>query len=296
MAVPTVTTLPNTADSDTSPTTLSATVNPNGLDTQVYFQWGPLLDYFYTTTPQDIGSGSSPVTVMAMVPTVAGTYHYSAVATNSSGTSYGLDQQFDIDTTFTQGVLNSITAWSNSDLTNYASALASMFETVYGLVVAQGDPDGYPADYEAGWSVLLNPMECPTEFLPYLSQFVGAQVQPGTPDAQARNIINTLPAMARGTPAALVAAAQTQLSAPQTVYLLERQNQLGASDPYHIVLTYYQTQLLASQQLLINAVEAVKPAGIQITYVGITGYTWNLAIHNWSADTMTWSATSFTQP
>jgi hypothetical protein len=41
--------------------TLNGTINPNGTDTQVYFQYGTTTSYGMTTTPQDIGSGTSPV-------------------------------------------------------------------------------------------------------------------------------------------------------------------------------------------------------------------------------------------
>jgi hypothetical protein len=83
----------------------SGSVNPSGLDTQAYFQYG--LDASYqaasdgvtytsSTAPQDIGSGSSPVSVSATVRGLVphALYHVRLVATNGAGTSYGPDQTF----------------------------------------------------------------------------------------------------------------------------------------------------------------------------------------------------------
>jgi hypothetical protein len=47
---------------------------------------------------------------------------------------------------------------------------------------------------------------------------------------------------------------------------------------------------------LIDAVNAVKPGGVQWTLVQTDAFTWSEAIHDWSADTMTWNATASTQP
>jgi hypothetical protein len=198
-------------------------------------------------------------------------------------------------TTFVQGVINDHSPWLTTDLVAYLSALASMFEPAYDVVVEQGDPDD-AVTYLPGWSTLLDPTRCPTDFLPYLGQFVGAQVQPGTPDAIARNQITSLAAEGRGTPAAIVAAAKTALINTQTVFLLERQTALGAADAYHAVLLFFKSELATTQQTLVTAVEAVKPAGIQITYQSITGFTWDLAINPWSADTFPWQDASSTQP
>lgn len=170
-----------------------------------------------------------------------------------------------------------------------------MYDPVSALVIETGDPDD-PVNYVPGWSTLLNPSTCPTEFLPYLAQFVGAAVAPNTPDAQARSTIFNLPAQHRGTVGAIIMAAQSQLIGLQQVYVLERQNALGQPDAYHAVVLFYTSQLASSEANLIEAVEAVKPAGIQISYEAITGYTWNLAQNTWNADTMTWAQSAFQRP
>ncbi len=71
-------------------------VYPNGLDTTYYWQYGTSTAYGQQTTPQDIGSGTSPVTAQASLSalTPGVTYHYRLVATNSAGTDYGYDYTF----------------------------------------------------------------------------------------------------------------------------------------------------------------------------------------------------------
>jgi hypothetical protein len=68
-------------------------VYPNGLDTTYYWQYGTSTAYGQQTTPQDLGSGTAPVTAHGSLTglTAGVTYHYRLVATNSDGTDYGYD-------------------------------------------------------------------------------------------------------------------------------------------------------------------------------------------------------------
>ena len=92
----------------TSTAPLSGDVNPNGLDTLVYFQYGLTTSYGSSTTPQDIGSGTSPVpfnaTITGLLPGT--TYHYRLVSTNSNGTVYGPDMTFTTSPYLVPGDLN----------------------------------------------------------------------------------------------------------------------------------------------------------------------------------------------
>ncbi len=76
--------------------TANGTVNPAGLDTTVYFQFGTSTSYGSTSTSQDIGSGSSAQATSTQLTGLSGntTYHYRVVAVNQSGTYYGADQSF----------------------------------------------------------------------------------------------------------------------------------------------------------------------------------------------------------
>ncbi len=76
--------------------TLNGTVNPNGLATTWYFEWGTTTAYGNTTAVTSAGTGTSTVSVNAGITGLTGgvTYHYRLVATNADGTSYGTDLTF----------------------------------------------------------------------------------------------------------------------------------------------------------------------------------------------------------
>ncbi|MEI6750370.1 MAG: hypothetical protein ACOYMF_18305, partial [Bacteroidales bacterium] len=92
---PAVTTLAATSVTGTT-ATINGTVNPNGLATTYYFQWGTTVSYGSTTTSTSAGSGSAAVAVSANLTSLVGgtTYHFRLAATNTDGTSYGSDLTF----------------------------------------------------------------------------------------------------------------------------------------------------------------------------------------------------------
>ncbi len=76
--------------------TLNGTANPNGLASTAYFQYGTTTSYGSKTASQNIGGGSTAVSVSAnlsgLVPST--TLYYQLVVTNSEGTFYGENQVF----------------------------------------------------------------------------------------------------------------------------------------------------------------------------------------------------------
>jgi hypothetical protein len=84
----------------TTTATLEGTVNPNGLDTHYFFEYGKngtLFENFAPSLPgNDAGSGSVPVKVDVKLTelTPYTTYCYRMVASNSTGTSYGAEKEF----------------------------------------------------------------------------------------------------------------------------------------------------------------------------------------------------------
>jgi hypothetical protein len=78
--------------------TLEATVNPNGLDTHYYFEYGTNPTLFEADAPalpgNDAGSGTSPVHEKVEVTGLEQhtTYYYRVVASNATGTSYSTEK------------------------------------------------------------------------------------------------------------------------------------------------------------------------------------------------------------
>jgi hypothetical protein len=79
----------------TSATPMGA-VNPNGLATSWWFEYGPTTSYGAKTPVESIGSGTAAIGVSAPLANLAAgtTYHYRLVASNSAGTNYGGDLSF----------------------------------------------------------------------------------------------------------------------------------------------------------------------------------------------------------
>jgi uncharacterized membrane protein len=78
-----------------SSATLNGRVDPHGLTTSVYFQYGTTSSYGSTTANHSFG-GNTYQSVSANISGLSGntTYHFRIVATNSAGTTYGSDRTF----------------------------------------------------------------------------------------------------------------------------------------------------------------------------------------------------------
>lgn len=172
-----------------------------------------------------------------------------------------------MSTPVSDAVAASLSPWNDAAgaWNTFNRALGSMFEQVYAIVADTGDPDN-PSAYTAGWSVLLDPVNCPAEFLPYCGLFVGVVVPAGTDAATARALIQAEGGFQRGTPAAIVSAAKVWLNATQSVVLLERTAADGTVDPYHFVLIVRPEEIISVAQLT-SAVDAVRPVGVQWTLI-----------------------------
>lgn len=93
--IPIATTVAATEITSTS-ARLNGTVNPYGLATDYYFEWGTTLSYGNATALVSAGSGNLEVAVNTSVSGLYSdtTYHFRIVATNSDGTSKGSDLTF----------------------------------------------------------------------------------------------------------------------------------------------------------------------------------------------------------
>ena len=91
---PVVTTNPATNAASFS-ATLNGTVNPHGLTTSVYFQYGTTTSYGSNTASHSV-NGSTYQNVLANISGLSAstTYHFRIVASNSADTTFGADRTF----------------------------------------------------------------------------------------------------------------------------------------------------------------------------------------------------------
>ncbi|MCX6269402.1 MAG: T9SS type A sorting domain-containing protein [Bacteroidetes bacterium] len=126
-----------------SSATLNGTVNPNGLETTCYFQWGTTTSYGNSTVITVAGSGNNPVEVSADITglVVNQPYHCRLVAVNSDGSCNGSDLVF-----IAGGAL----------ITTTAASAITLFSALSGGSITE---DGGSAITSRGvcWSTAFNP-------------------------------------------------------------------------------------------------------------------------------------------
>src|SRR5205823_4634586 len=73
--------------------TLNGLLDPHGLRTSVHFQYGPTTSYG-SRTPNQIETGDHYQNLLASISslTAGTTYHFRIVASNTAGTTYGIDR------------------------------------------------------------------------------------------------------------------------------------------------------------------------------------------------------------
>ncbi len=114
--------------------TLNGTVNPNGLATNYYFEWGTTVSYGNTTTTTSAGSGSGSIAVSAGLTSLTSgvTYHFRIVATNADGTSTGSDL------TFAPGLASVTTTAASSVTMTSATSGGNVITDGGSAVIARG--------------------------------------------------------------------------------------------------------------------------------------------------------------
>lgn len=145
-------------------------------------------------------------------------------------------------------------------LAYYCGAAGEMFQDV--ADVARDTPAG------PGWSAVMDLGRCPDAWLPWLGQFAGVTVIPGSTPAEMRERIARTDGFRRGTPEAIRAAAQATLTGNRTVYFRERN---GGAYRLDVVTLSGETPDPAATRA---ALMAQKPGGILLTYNTVTGQDW----------------------
>ncbi len=92
---PFATTLPASSVTVSS-AVINGAANPRGTSANAWFEFGTTTNYDGVTTPQAVGSGNIDVGFSAVLSALpfGTTFHYRAVASNSFGVTYGVDQNF----------------------------------------------------------------------------------------------------------------------------------------------------------------------------------------------------------
>lgn len=126
-----------------SSATVNATVNPNGTDTDYYFQYGTTTAYGSNTASTDAGAGTADVAATANLTglTPSTTYHYRVVAVSTAGPTDGVDQTFTTTTPpgVTTGTPSSVTR-SSASVTGTVNpqGQATTYYFRYGTTTAYG--------------------------------------------------------------------------------------------------------------------------------------------------------------
>lgn len=135
-------------------------------------------------------------------------------------------------------------------------------------------------DEGPGWAIVFDPDRCPPYALPYLAQFVGAELEPSLSVAEQRDKIRQAESFARGRLPAIVAATKRTLTGSKAVLITERYN--GSAWQLHVRTLVSET---ADPSATEAAIRSQKPGGIVLTYQTVTSQSWDdlIATHaTWS--------------
>lgn len=132
-------------------------------------------------------------------------------------------------------------------------------------------------DAHVGWGVVMDVDDNPMDWLGWLAQFGGVRLKTGLTDLAQRARVKSTDGMNRGTPSAVVGAAQQTLTGTKTVYLVERHG-----SAYRLTVTTIAAETPNAAQVLADIIEQ-KPAGIVLVHAMTTGANYN-ALRDTHAD------------
>lgn len=132
-------------------------------------------------------------------------------------------------------------------------------------------------DSRPGWSKVLDPDLAPIAWLGWMAQFHGVRLLLGLAEAEQRARVKSTDGFQRGTPGAIVGAAQQYLTGTKTVYLVERHG-----SAYRLTVTTVNSET-PTPALVAEAIGEQKPAGIVMVHALVTGANYN-ALRDTHAD------------
>lgn len=132
-------------------------------------------------------------------------------------------------------------------------------------------------DLDPGWAKLLDPTKAPDSSLDWLSQLIGGRLIANEPAASKRAKIASAVGLTRGSPSAIVAAAQPTLTGHKYVGILERTSSAWT------VTVITRTAETPDAAATLRAIMSQKPAGIVLTHVVSDDPIWDEATLTWNA-------------
>jgi hypothetical protein len=116
-----------------------------------------------------------------------------------------------------------------------------------------------------GWSIVMDVDRAPADWLGWLAQFVGVRLRAGLTLGEQRDRIKSTDGFRRGTPSAIIGAAQQFLTGDKQVFLIERH---GSAWALTVATLASETPDPAKVEY---AVREQKPAGIVMNVVTVAG-------------------------
>lgn len=147
------------------------------------------------------------------------------------------------------------------DLLTLSEAFANGLQPLWEVI---NDQDDAP-----GWSQVLDIDRVPTDWIPWLGQFVGVRYRAGLPDSEQRLRVRETDGFRRGSPGAIKGAARQYLTGAGTVYLLERHG-----SPYRYTVTTLSSET-PDPDAVLSALGEQKPGGLIMFHSVVTGGDFN---------------------
>jgi hypothetical protein len=160
--------------------------------------------------------------------------------------------------------MGAFTIGDDGSLASFCEALGCALMGRVDELVA--DHDGRP-----GWQPVFDPDSCPSYALPYLSQFVGTELESRLTEADQRQAIRVPAGWGRGTRQAMIEAVQRTLTGTKNVSVLERYG----DDAYALAVRVLASEQAVSPSETERAALSQKPIGLSLTYLVEGGETWD---------------------
>ena len=154
----------------------------------------------------------------------------------------------------------------------YVGALGEIFQEA-DTIARDGPP----------WSSVVDIDRCPDFALKWLAQFVGVRVPARLDSISLRAFIKATPNWKRGTRSAIEGATKIHLTGNQAVYIVERYDGAGITDPAYSLQVNTLTSETPDPDETLRDIITQKPAGIVLNYRVILGQTYQ-HLYETSAD------------